>query len=86
MVTHRALLTKVIEEYKMTPDHSRESINQFEKELNLSDKQKQRWLGKKCVGLYEIDHIEEIEAFKYNREKNMDDWIITDNIDDIKVR
>ncbi len=84
IVTHRGLLTKVIEQYKMTREESIEFVESYGSELNLSDKQKERWYGKKCVGLYEIQHIEEIEPFKYNREKNMDDWVITDSIDDIK--
>ena len=84
IVQYRGIISKVIEQYKMTPEESTEFINQYETKLNLSDKQKTRWLGKKCVGLYEISHIEEIEPFKYNREKNMDDWIITDSIEDIK--
>lgn len=84
MVTHRAVLTDVIEKYKMTPEASIEYINEFDKQLNLSEKQKNRWYGKKCIGLYEISKIEPIEAFKYNRTKNMDDWIITDDINQIK--
>lgn len=39
----------------------------------------------KCIGLYEVSYLEKIEPFYYNREKNMDDWIITDNIEDIKL-
>ena len=31
-----------------------------------------------------ISDLEEISPFKYNRESNMDDWIITDNMDKIK--
>ncbi|WP_323616437.1 hypothetical protein [Erysipelothrix rhusiopathiae] len=84
MVTHRAILTDVIEKYKLTPDESVQYINGFNKQLNLSEKQKLRWYGKKCIGLYEISKIEPIEAFKYNRTKNMDDWIITDDINQIK--
>ncbi len=84
IVNYRGVISKVIEQYKMTPEESTDFINQYETKLNLSDKQKTRWLGKKCVGLYEINRIEEIEPFKYNREKNMDDWIITDSIESIK--
>lgn len=84
-VTHRGVLTKVIEKYKMSPEESTEFIEGFGQELNLSEKQKARWYGKKCIGIYEIAHLEAIESFKYNREKNMDDWIITDTIDDIKL-
>lgn len=84
MVTHRAVITDVIEKYKMTPEESVLFIETYNEKLNLSEKQKERWFGKKCIGLYEISHLEAIDAFKYNREKNMDDWIITDDINDIK--
>lgn len=83
-VTYRGVLTKVVEKNKMTPEESTAFIKDFGEELNLSEKQKTRWYGKKCIGLYEVDHLEQIEPFYYNREKNMDDWVITDDINDIK--
>jgi hypothetical protein len=84
MVTHRGVITNVIEKYKMTPEESENFIKEYDSELVLSEDQKKRWYGKKCIGLYEIKHIEEIEPFKYKREKNMDDWIITEDINIIK--
>ena len=84
LVTHRGVITEVIEKYKMTPEESTAYIAGFADQLQLSKKQLDRWNGKKCIGLYEITHLEAIEPFVYNREKNMDDWIITDNIDKIK--
>ena len=84
MVTHRGVITNVIEKYKMTPEESEAFIKEYDSELNLSSEQKKRWYGKKCVGLYEIKWMEAIEPFKYKREKNMDDWIITDDITIIK--
>ena len=80
----KKVLTKVVEKYKMTPEESTAFIKGFGEALNLSEKQKTRWYGKKCIGLYEVDHLEQIEPFYYNREKNMDDWVITDDINDIK--
>jgi len=83
--THRGIISKVVESEKMTPEESIEFIKKYEKELNLSKKQYERWAGKKFLAVYEISKLEEIEPFKYNREKNMDDWIITDNISKIKL-
>ena len=76
---------KVDESEKMTVEESIEFIKQFEEKLNLSKKQFERWAGKKYLAVYEISKLEEIEPFKYNREKNMDDWIITDDINKIKL-
>lgn len=84
MVTHRGVISKVIESEKMTPDESVQFIKKYEKELNLSKEQYDRWAGKKYLAVYEISNLKEIPKFKYNREKNMDDWIITDDINKIK--
>jgi hypothetical protein len=39
---------------------------------------------KKCLAVYEITDIKEIAPFKYDRKSNMDDWIITNNINRLK--
>ena len=85
LVTHRGVITQVIESEKMTKEESAAFIQQYEKELNLSKKQHDRWAGKKYLAVFEIDLIEELEPFAYNRGKNMDDWVITDSIEEIKA-
>lgn len=84
LVTHKGTISNVVEKYKMTEAESFEFVRQYEKELNLSKEQFDRWSTKKCLAVYEIKNIEKIESFKYNRENNMDDWIITDNINNLK--
>ncbi len=84
IITYRGIISKVIESDKMTPVESIDFIRRYEKELNLSKKQFERWAGKKFLAVYEISNLEEITPFKYNRENNMDDWIITDDINKIK--
>lgn len=86
MVTHRGVIASVVESEKMTPEESSEFIKKYEKELNLSKDQYTRWNGKKFLAVYEISDLEEIESFEYNRENNMDDWIITDDINKIRVK
>ena len=84
MVTHRGVINQVIESEKMTKEESAAFIAKYEKELHLDSAQYKRWNGKRYLAVYELSHIEPIEPFKYNREKNMDDWIITNSIEDIK--
>lgn len=86
VVTHKAVISKVIESEKMTQQESIAFVQKYEKELNLSKDQYDRWAGKRFLAVYEISNIEEIETFKYNRESNMDDWIITDDINKIKLK
>ena len=84
-VTHKGVLSKVIESEKMTSDESVFFVKKYEKELNLSKDQHERWAGKKILAVYEISDLKEIKPFHYNREKNMDDWIITDDISKLKL-
>ena len=85
IVTHKGVISKVVESEKMTPEESEVFIHKYEKELNLSKDQYKRWNGKKFLAVYEISEVIEIPSFKYNRESNMDDWIITDDINKIKA-
>ncbi len=84
LVTHRGVIDQVTESHKMTPEESIAFIKTYEKELNLSKDQYNRWAGKKFLAVYAIADIVEIEPFFYKRENNMDDWIITESIDSIK--
>ncbi|EPS49534.1 hypothetical protein CFSAN002368_16960 [Clostridium botulinum A1 str. CFSAN002368] len=38
-------------------------------------KQKQRW-HKKCLCLVEFENVEEISSLEFDRQRNMDDWLI----------
>ncbi len=85
LVTHKGIISNVIESEKMTVDESIAFIKKYERELNLSKEQFERWAGKKFLAVYEISSLEEIKSFKYNRENNMDDWIIVEDISQIKL-
>ncbi len=85
IVTHKGIISNVVESEKMTPEESIEFVKKYEKELNLSKDQYNRWAGKKFLAVYEISNLEQIEPFKYDRKNNMDDWIITDDINKIKL-
>ena len=84
LVTSKAVVKNVIETEKMAEEESINFINKYEKELNLSKDQYKRWAGKKYLCLIEVNNIEKIIPFKYNRENNMDDWIITDDINKLR--
>ena len=84
LVTHRGMIENVIETEKMTPEESQQFVEQHQSELNLSKKQMERWAGKKFLASYRIAELEAIEPFTYQRGKNMDDWVITSSIEEIK--
>ena len=84
LVTHRGMIENVIETEKMTPEESQQFVEQHQSELNLSKKQMERWAGKKFLAIYRNAELEAIEPFTYQRGKNMDDWVITSSIEEIK--
>ncbi|WP_265459395.1 hypothetical protein [Enterococcus sp. HY326] len=84
-INYRGVITEVVESPKMDKEESIQFIEKYEDELNLSKKQYERWAGKKYLAVYKIEQIETVEPFKFNREKDMDDWIITDDINKIKA-
>jgi hypothetical protein len=84
LVTAKARVKNVIETEKMTQDESISFVKKHEKELNLTNDQFKRWTGKRFLCLVEVEKLELIEPFKYARVNNMDDWIITDDINKIK--
>lgn len=84
-VTHKGVISKVIDSKKMTVEESEAFIKKYEKELNLSAEQYKSWKGKKFLVVYEITDLKEIAPFSYNRTTKMDDWIITDDINKLKI-
>ncbi len=59
-------------------------MKENQKKLNLTDKQKERW-HKKCLCLIEFENLETIEPLDFDRQGNMDDWLIIDKIEDVLV-
>lgn len=84
IVTHKAIISNIEEKYKMTTEESISFIKKYDRKLNLSKEQYDRWSIKKCLAVYEISNIIEIAPFKYERKNNMDDWIITNDINKLK--
>ena len=50
--------------------------------LDLSEKQKVRW-HKKYLCLVEFEKVESIQPLKFDRQGNMDDWLIIEKIEDV---
>lgn len=67
---------------------SEEEINNVlevnQDKLNLSDKQKVRW-HKKCICLVEFTNLKEIAPLEFDRQGNMDDWLIIEKIEDVII-
>ena len=78
-----AIVKKVFNSEKMTKEDSEKLIQAHMKKLNLTKSQLKRWNGKRYLCLIEITDIKEIEPFVFKRTKNMDDWLLIENIDEV---
>lgn len=78
-----ALVKSVFNSEKMTAEESTEILEAKQEQLQLSAAQKKRWYGKKVLCLIEIEQPEGIEPMYLDRQKNMDDWLVVENIMDI---
>ena len=80
----KGIVSSVFHSEKLTMEESERIIEESMAQLKLTDAQKKRWIGKRYLCLIGLNDIHETEPFSYVREKNKDDWIIVENIDDIK--
>ncbi len=83
-ISVKAIVKSVQNYVKLAEEEITETLEKNQKKLNLSDKQKERW-HKKCLCLVEIMDIEEIEPLEFHHQKNMDDWLIIEKIEDVVV-
>lgn len=76
---------KSVQNYvKLSEDEICNILTQNQDKLNLSKKQQERW-HKKCMCLVEFADVKEIEALPFDRQNNMDDWLIIEKIEDVVV-
>lgn len=78
----RGAVYSVFNSEKMTPGESIKLIEDNQDKLKLSDKQKERWAGKRYIILIEVGEVIETESFGIDRSNfgNMDDWLPVEDI------
>ena len=70
---------------KLTEEQIDDVLDKNADKLNLSEKQRLRW-HKKCICLTEFQNVEEITPpLEFERQGNMDDWLILEKIEDVLV-
>ena len=67
---------------KLQDDEITKVLEENQERLALSDGQKQRW-HKKCLCLVGFKDVEEVGPLDFDHQKNMDDWLILEKIDDV---
>lgn len=83
-ITAMATVKKVQNYVKLSEDEINQVLSENQEQLNLSVKQQQRW-HKKCMCLVEFENTVKIEPLDFEKQMNMDDWLILDKIEDVVV-
>jgi hypothetical protein len=86
LVKARGKVTSVIHSEKMTKEQSIALVQNNQDKLRLTDRQFERWAGKRYLVLVEVSEIQELEPFRIDRSAygNMDDWLPVGDIESIK--
>lgn len=78
-------VVKSVQNYvKLSENEIISVLEKNQNKLNLSKKQKERW-HKKCLCLVEIKEVKKIQPLEFQRQTNMDDWLIIEKIEDVLV-
>lgn len=83
-ITAKAMVSDVQNFIKLNDEEITKNIEDNNNKLQLTEKQKQRW-HKKCLCLVEFENVEEISPLEFDRQRNMDDWLIIKKIEDVVV-
>jgi hypothetical protein len=76
---------KTVQNYvKLTEDEIIKTLEQNQNKLGLTEKEKKRW-HKKCLCLVEVESVKAIDPLEFDRQGNMDDWLIIEKIADVVV-
>jgi hypothetical protein len=87
VILARAIVKSVINSDKLSESESAQLINNHQENLLLTNKQYERWAGKRYLVLIEICEAEKVEPFQIDKSNygNMDDWLPVQDIDNVKI-
>jgi hypothetical protein len=83
-ITAKALIKSVQNYVKLADDEIDRILSENQIKLGLTEKERKRW-HKKCLCLVEVINVKEIEPLEFDRQNNMDDWLIIEKIEDVVV-
>lgn len=82
-----AKVKSVFNSEKLSEQESIELVKKYQKNLFLTDKQFNKWAGKRYIVLIELEKVKEIKPFKIDKSNfsNMDDWLSVEQINNVKI-
>ena len=87
LVQARAKVCQVLNSEPLTSEASQKLLADHQDALQLTEKQQQRWRGKRYLVLITVGAIQELEPFQIDRSGygNMDDWLPVGDIHSVKI-
>jgi hypothetical protein len=82
LISAKAIVENVENFVKLGDDEISAILNKNQDKLNLSEKEKTRW-HKKALCLVAFSSVQKIDPLQFERQGNMDDWLILDKIEDV---
>ncbi|MFH1012898.1 MAG: hypothetical protein V1769_00120 [Thermoplasmatota archaeon] len=84
----KGVVSTVLQSEKMTEDESKTFVRNHQDALQLTEKQFQRWAGKRYIVLITIKDVTEIDPFTIDKSdfSTMDDWLLVENIETVRTR
>jgi hypothetical protein len=88
LVKGRARVDSVFNSERMTAEQSEQLVREHQDKLQLTDKQFQKWAGKRYIVLINIADFETVPEFKIDKSEygNMDDWLPVGDVEKVKIR
>lgn len=84
-ISAKAIVKSVENHVRLTDEEIIRVLEAHQDKLRLTEKQKARW-HKKALCLVEFQNVTAIEpALDFERQGNMDDWLILEKIEDVVV-
>jgi len=78
-------VSSIFNSNKMSKEESTALVKENQDKLQLTDKQFQKWAGKRYIVVIEITEITEVKPFSIDKSSygNMDDWLPVENIENV---
>ena len=87
LVKAKANTKSVLNSEKMSKVESSKFLVGYQDKLRLTSAQFNRWAGKRYIVLIEVDGVVPVEPFPIDKSDygNMDDWLLVEDIEKVKV-
>lgn len=86
LVRAKAIVKEAYHSDKMDKETSIKLVEENQHKLRLTDKQFQKWAGKRYLVLIELEDFTTVESFEIDKREfgNMDDWLPVEKIEYIR--